>query len=52
MVKMDIGAGGAVFYGLTLNELVAVATFLYLSMQIGLRVAKYWRLPHFWRRAR
>lgn len=48
MVKMGIGAGGAVFYGLTLNEWVAVATLLYLAMQIGLLVPKYWRLMLGW----
>lgn len=48
MVKMGIGAGGAVFYGLTLNEWVAVATLLYLAMQIGLLVPKYWRLLLGW----
>lgn len=48
VVKMGIGAGGAVFYGLTLNEWVAVATLLYLAMQIGLLVPKYWRLVIGW----
>ncbi|PJM69200.1 hypothetical protein [Achromobacter ruhlandii] len=48
MVKMGIGAGGAVFYGLTLNELVAVATLVYLAMQIGLLMPKYWRLLRDW----
>jgi len=36
------------FYGLTLNEWVAVATLLYLAMQIGLLVPKYWRLMVGW----
>ena len=44
MVKMGIGAGGAVFYGLTLNEWVALATLVYLALQIGLLMPKYWRL--------
>ncbi|CAB3627306.1 Uncharacterised protein [Achromobacter sp. 2789STDY5608633] len=48
MVKMGIGAGGAVFYGLTLNEWVAMATLVYLAMQIGLLVPKYWRLVRDW----
>lgn len=48
MVKMGIGAGGAVFYGLTLNEWVALATLVYLAMQIGLLVPKYWRLVRDW----
>ncbi|WP_088158064.1 hypothetical protein [Achromobacter xylosoxidans] len=48
MVKMGIGAGGAVFYGLTLNEWVALATLVYLALQIGLLMPKYWRLLRGW----
>ncbi|MGS1010138.1 hypothetical protein [Achromobacter anxifer] len=48
IVKMGIGTGGAVFYGLTLNEWVAVATLLYLALQIGLLMPKYWRLMARW----
>ena len=43
-VKMSVGAGGALLSGLTLNEWVAVATLIYVVMQIGLLVPKYWRM--------
>ena len=48
MVKMGIGAGGAAFYGLTLNEWVAMATLFYVALQIGLLLPKYWRLVRGW----
>jgi len=48
LVKMGIGATGAVFYGLTLNEWVALATLVYLAMQIGLLLPKYWKLISAW----
>ncbi|AZY49666.1 hypothetical protein C0J09_11345 [Bordetella avium] len=48
IIKMGIGAGAATLYGLTLNELVAVATLLYLGLQIGLLLPKYWRLFRAW----
>lgn len=41
-------AGGALIYGLTLNEWVAVLTGIYFAMQIGLLVPKYWRLLSDW----
>lgn len=47
-IKMGIGAGGALFYGLTLNEWVALATLVYLALQIGLLLPKYWRLVRDW----
>lgn len=43
-VKMSVGAGGAVLTGLTLNEWVAVATLVYVLLQIGLLMPKYWRM--------
>ena len=47
-IKMSIGTGGAVLYGLTLNEWVAVATLAYLALQIGLLIPKYWKLIASW----
>lgn len=49
-IKMGVGAGGAVFYGLTLNEWVAAATLVYLALQIGLLLPKYWKLLAHWLR--
>ena len=51
-VKMSVGAGGAVAAGLTLNEWVALATLVYVVMQIGLLVPKYWHLLATWWRGR
>ena len=50
-IKMGIGAGGAVIAGLTLNEWVAIATFVYLAAQLILLVPKYiaW-IAAIWRR--
>ena len=49
-VKMGVGAGGAVLTGLTLNEWVALATLVYVVLQIGLLVPKYCRMFGAWRR--
>lgn len=43
-VKVAVGGGGALIYGLTLNEWVAVATILYMVLQIGLLVPKYYAI--------
>jgi len=43
-VKVAIGGGGALIYGLTLNEWVAVFTILYLVLQIGLLMPKYYEI--------
>lgn len=40
--KMGVAAGGVLFYGLTLNEWMAVITIIYVLMQIGLLIPKYW----------
>lgn len=42
--RMAVGAGGAVIYGLTLNQWVAIATLIYLTLQIGLLVPRYWTM--------
>lgn len=52
VVKMGIGASGAVFYGLTLNEWVAIATLAYMALQIGLLLPKYWKLVTEWLKGR
>lgn len=41
-------AGGVVVYSLTLSEWVAVVTIVYLLLQIGLLVPKYWRVCRSW----
>jgi len=35
---------GATIYGLTLQEWVAVATLIYIALQVGLLLPKYWRM--------
>lgn len=35
IIKMGIGAGGATWYGLTLNEWVAIGTLIYLVLLAG-----------------
>ena len=42
VAKMGVAAGGVLFYGLTLNEWMAVITIIYVLMQIGLLIPKYW----------
>jgi hypothetical protein len=42
--------GGAVVYGFTLNEWVAILTAVYFILQIGLILIRYAReLPRLWR---
>lgn len=43
---------GATIYGLTLQDWVAVATLVYVALQVGLLMPKYWRLILDWQRAR
>ena len=43
---------GATIYGLTLQDWVAIATLVYVAMQVGLLMPKYWRLLLDWRRSR
>ncbi|WP_138476157.1 hypothetical protein [Dyadobacter bucti] len=42
IAKMGVGASGAVLYSYTLNEWVAIVTLLYLVLQIGLLMPKYY----------
>lgn len=44
-------AGGTILvgaYGLTLSDWVAIATILYMVLQIGLLLPKYWALVARW----
>jgi hypothetical protein len=43
---------GATIYGLTLQDWVAIATLVYVALQVGLLMPKYWRLLLGWRRGR
>lgn len=47
-VKMAVGGGGALFYGITLNEWVAILTILYMILQIGLLLPKYYAMAQRW----
>lgn len=43
---------GATIYGLTLQDWVAIATLVYVALQVGLLMPKYWRLLFDWRKDR
>ena len=43
---------GATIYGLTLQDWVAIATLVYVALQVGLLMPKYWRLLVGWRKGR
>ena len=43
---------GATLYGLTLQDWVAIATLVYVVLQAGLLMPKYWKLFLDWRRSR
>ena len=47
--KIAPAIGGAHWYSMTLNEWVALATLIYIALQIGLLVPKYIRLYRKWR---
>lgn len=52
LVKMG-GAASAASYSLTdlpLNELVALVTLIYVALQIGLLIPKYWQMVGEWRK--
>ena len=44
VAKVTPAVAGAAWYGLTLQEWVAVVTIAYVLLQAGLLVPKYWRL--------
>jgi antibiotic biosynthesis monooxygenase (ABM) superfamily enzyme len=43
---------GATIYGLTLQDWVAIATLVYVALQVGLLLPKYCRLFRDWLKAR
>lgn len=45
-VKSTIAVSGAGLSAMTLNEWVALATLIYIVLQIGLLIPKYWK---FWK---
>jgi hypothetical protein len=44
IAKTAPAIAGATIYGLTLQDWVAIATLVYVALQVGLLVPKYWRL--------
>jgi len=50
VVKTAPAIIGATIYGLTLQDWVAIATLVYVALQVGLLVPKYWRLLIGWRK--
>lgn len=52
VAKTAPAIAGATIYGLTLQDWVAIATLVYVALQVGLLMPKYWRLLLDWRRSR
>lgn len=52
LAKTTPAIAGAMIYGLTLHDWVAIATLVYVALQVGLLVPKYWRLLREWRKGR
>jgi hypothetical protein len=52
LAKTSPAIAGAMIYGLTLQDWVAIATLVYVALQVGLLVPKYWRLFCEWRQGR
>jgi hypothetical protein len=52
VAKTAPAIAGATIYGLTLQDWVAIATLVYIALQVGLLMPKYWRLLFDWRSAR
>lgn len=44
IMKTTPAITGATIYGLTLQDWVAVITLVYVALQVGLLLPKYWRL--------
>lgn len=44
--------GGTVYTALTLNDIVAIATIIYVLLQIGLLLPKYWAGIKAWKAKR
>ena len=49
VAKTAPAIAGATIYGFTLQDWVAVATLVYVALQVGLLMPKYWRLLFGWR---
>ena len=47
-VKVVPAIAGATIYGLTLQDWVAIVTLIYVALQAGLLLPKYWRLFRDW----
>ena len=43
---------GATIYGLTLQDWVAIVTLVYVALQVGLLLPKYWRMLRDWRNSK
>ena len=52
IAKVVPAIAGATIYGLTLQDWVAIATLVYVALQVGLLMPKYWHLFLDWRRNR
>ena len=52
VAKTAPAIAGATIYGLTLQDWVAIATLVYVALQAGLLMPKYWRLLFDWRSGR
>jgi hypothetical protein len=49
VAKTAPAIAGATIYGLTLQDWVAIATLVYVGLQVGLLMPKYWRLLLDWK---
>lgn len=50
-VKIAVGGSGALLSQFNINEWVAILTLIYVALQIGLLLPKYWAMFHRWRKA-
>jgi hypothetical protein len=48
-MKVAPAIAGATIYGLTLQDWVAIVTLIYVALQVGLLLPRYWRLLRDWR---
>ena len=49
VAKTAPAIAGATIYGFTLQDWVAIATLVYVGLQVGLLMPKYWRLLFDWK---
>lgn len=52
IAKTAPAIAGATIYSLTLQDWVAIVTLVYVALQVGLLLPKYWRLLREWRKSR